>query len=476
MAYLSLDSPILSGFIVLIYIAAIICSALAILRSRTPQGATAWVMALLFIPPLSVPLFLFFGRSRFEGYNTRRKKHDRLVMNRFESYQTIDDSILANSEEMQLINATISSSNQPGFTSKNKLKLLKDADQTYPAMMQALERAKKYIVFQFYIIRADATGIAFMELLIKKAAEGVRVNFLYDEIGAKIPRQWYLRLQAAGVKIASLHSATGSGRLQINFRNHRKIVIVDGLVAFLGGLNIGDDYRGLWPKWGPWRDTHVMLEGPSVIASQLAAAKDWYCAQETEIDVDWNVIQSEGDSDVFIMHTGPADDQQSCLLAHMALINSARERLWISSPYFVPPESLMDSLLMAALRGVDVRLLVPSYIDSRTVLMASQVYLEKLLSHQIKVFRYTEGFLHQKVLVVDSVFSVISSANLDCRSMFINFEIMAISADTGFNQEVATMLEKDLRRSRPVTLEEFHQQSLLDQIVNRAANLLAPML
>jgi cardiolipin synthase A/B len=476
MGELLLARPGIITVLVLLHMLGFLCACAAVLQSRTPQGATAWVMSLLFLPLLSVPLFLVFGRSKFEGYNTRRKKHDRMVLDRFETKRTINESVLATSEELRLINATISGHNQPGFTRKNKLKLLIDAQEAYPEMLAAIQQAEHYIVFQFYIFRPDQAGRMFVDLLMQKARTGVRVSFMHDEIGAHLPANWWEEMKQAGIKIGPFHRASGRRKLQINFRNHRKVLIVDGKVGFLGGLNIGDDYRGLWPKWGPWRDTHVRIEGPSVIAAQLASAKDWYCTQEGELDVDWEVHSSDGESDVFIMHTGPADDKHSCLLAHIALINCARERLWISSPYFVPPESLMDAILMAALRGVDVRLLVPSYSDSNTVLLASRVYHERLLNHNVRVFHYVGGFLHQKAMVVDESFSVISSANFDCRSMFINFEIMAISADVKFNRQVGEMLQADFARSRQICVSEFEREGLWDKITSRAAHLLSPIL
>lgn len=476
MGYLNWDYPVFLSLVICLYIVGFLCACSAVLRSRTPQGATAWVMSLLFLPLLAVPLFVVFGRSKFQGYNFRRKINDRRVLDKFDSMKTLDELVLTSSEEMQLINATISNKNQPGFTKNNALKLLVNATEAYPEMLKALEGAQHYIIFQFYIFRPDDTGRMFVDLLIKKSRQGVRVSFLHDEIGAKVPKAWNQELLAAGVKVGPFNTSTGRRKMQVNFRNHRKIVIVDGKVAFVGGINIGDDYLGLWPQWGPWRDTHLKIEGPAVIATQLAAAKDWHWSQESEIDVDWQVHPSQGDSNLFVMHTGPADDRHSCLLAHIALINAARERLWIANAYFVPPESLLDAIFMASLRGVDVRLLIPAYSDSKTVLKASQVYLERLLHHNVKVFRYTEGFLHQKVMVVDEAFSVVGSANFDCRSMFINFEIMAISADQHFNQEVAHMLDSDFKLSRPVSLAEFENDNLIDKIICRGANLMAPIL
>lgn len=451
------------------------CAGFAILRSRTPQGATAWIMALLTIPALSVPLYVIFGRSRFEGYNTKRKLFDARVHKRFEALKTMED-MLSESEEIKIINSTISSRNQPGFTHKNSIRLLVDGEKTYQVMLEELEKAQNYIVFQFFIFRYDRIGKKFIDMLIRKAHEGVRITFLYDEIGEKLPGRLIKKLRHAGIKVGAFNKAHGRGHWQINFRNHRKIIVIDGKIGFLGGLNIGDDYLGKWKKIGAWRDTHIMLEGPSVIAAQLASAKDWYCSQEEVMDVDWKIYPATADANILILHTGPADDRHTCLLAHMTLINAASHRLWIANPYFVPPESLMDAILLAALRGVDVRILLPYYSDNKSVLLAMRVYERRLIENGVKIYKYTEGFLHQKVMLVDHSFACVGSANFDFRSMFINFEVSGITTDKKFIADVEEMLIRDFQKSKEMQLSVYEEEGLLKTIASRGANLMAPIL
>jgi cardiolipin synthase len=365
---------------------------------------------------------------------------------------------------------------RPGFTSHNKIDLLIDAEQTYPAMMADLENAKKYIIFQFYVFRDDSIGQKFAEILKRKAREGVRVNFLYDEIGSEISDNFIEDLRDAGITVCHFNSLKLKGRFQINFRNHRKILVVDGISAFVGGLNIGNDYLGLWPDLGPWRDTHVRIEGPSVIATQMIHAKDWYWCQQEDLEADWNIRPTEGEANVLVLPSGPADDKQICLLAHIAMVNSAQKRLWIANPYLVPPESLLDAILLASLRGVDVRFILPSYSDAWIVMIACEVYISRLLHHGVKVYRYKEGFLHQKVMLVDDLFAVVGSANFDFRSMFINFEITLIGQEKKFIQDVEVMLTQDFKQCREIFLDEYKKLSLLKKITSRGANLLAPLL
>lgn len=467
---------VLKSVIIFSYVVGIICAAMAILRSRTPQGATAWVMSLLSFPFISVPAYLCFGRNKFEGYNSKRRILDQKVQKEFQELNALKDEDVHLSDEMTIICKTISTSNQPGFTKKNNVKLLVNSEQAFPEILEAIYNAKEYIIFQFYLVRPDDTGMMFLNALMTKARQGVKVTFMNDAIGVMLPNSVLKQMEEAGVEIGTFNESTKKGKLQINFRNHRKIVVVDGEVAFLGGLNIGDEYAGLKEKYGPWRDTNVRIEGPSVIAAQLASAKDWYCIHQKPLKANWDIKRTHGHSSVMVLHTGPADDKHACLLSYISLINSATKRLWIANAYYVPPESLMDAILLASLRGVDVRVLMPGYSDAKFVMAASKVYQKKLLQHGVKVYRYHRGFLHQKVFIVDDTFSVVGSANFDCRSMFINFEVSMITTDRKFNKDCAKMLFDDFLVSEEVNPQEFESISLIQNIVTRGANLLAPIL
>ena len=470
------SSPIFTLTIITFYILGFLCAASAILRARTPQGATAWVIALITLPFFTVPVFFIFGRSKFYGYTNRRRLLDKKIGRKLSQMQQVmKNSELTDNQLHPLMNS-LAKLCSPGFTTQNKIELLIDGQQTYASMLEALEKAERYIIFQFYVFRADSTGKTFAELLMRKAREGVKVNFLYDEIGTEIPDNIIHDMRAAGIEVCHFNSLRGKGRFQINFRNHRKILIVDGNVSFVGGLNIGDDYLGLWPDLGPWRDTHVRMEGPSVIACQMTHAQDWYWCKQEDLRADWQIKTTDGEANVLILPSGPADEKQNCLLAHIAMVNSATERLWIANPYLVPPESLLDAILLAALRGVDVRFILPSYSDAWIVMIACEVYVSRLLKHGVKVYRYQDGFLHQKVMLVDNRLAVIGSANFDFRSMFINFEITVVGQETKFVNDVAQMLQRDIEHSREVHQQEYEEMSLWRKITSRAANLFAPVL
>ena len=469
-------SPIFSIPIIVFYLLGFVCASLAILRARTPQGAAAWAVGLITLPFFTVPLFMVFGRRKFYGYATRRKIIERKITRKLRHMQeALIEGEVAPTEIHPLMNS-LAMLSHPGFTGHNKIDLLINGEQTYASMLAALEKAEKYIIFQFYIFRVDAIGKKFAEVLIRKAKEGVKVNFLYDEIGSEIPEEFIESLKRSGIAVAHFNSFSGNGRFQVNFRNHRKILIVDGTVAFVGGLNIGDDYLGLWESLGAWRDTHVRMEGPSVIATQMIHAKDWYWSKQVDLEADWVIPQTEGEANILILPSGPADERQICLLAHIAMVNSAQKRLWIANPYLVPPEGLMDAILLAALKGVDVRFILPSYSDAWIVMIACEVYISRLLRHGVRVFRYQSGFMHQKVMLVDDLFAVVGSANLDFRSMFINFEITVIGQEKKFIQDVEQMLLNDFKQCQEISLEDYKNLSLWKKISSRAANLLAPVL
>jgi cardiolipin synthase len=342
-------------------------------------------------------------------------------------------------------------------------------------MFEALNAAKEYIILQVFIFRTDETGRKFADVLIKKAREGVKVYVLYEKVLIKMDKNMLAEMHDAGIHTGLFKPFTRN-KLHLNFRNHRKILIIDGRVGFFGGINIGDDYVGKYPKIGHWRDTNVRIEGPSLIPGQLAFCKDWLGSQGSAPDIDWKHGPSQGDANVLVFSSGPIEEKPFCLLHHIALIDLARKKLWIANPYIVPPQSLIDALAMAALRGVDVRILVPSYSDNFLIMAVADIYYERLMQYGVKIYKYKAGFLHQKVMLVDDLVGVVGSANLDYRSMYINFEITTVCSDSEFVNSVSKMLESDLRDTELVTAETLRAKSLPKKILERSVNLVAPVL
>jgi cardiolipin synthase len=266
-------------------------------------------------------------------------------------------------------------------------------------------------------------------------------------------------------------------RFQLNFRNHRKIVVVDGVEGWTGGLNVGDEYLGRDPEIGPWRDTHLRIAGPAALGLQLSFVEDWSWATDELLfdQLAWPA-EPRGHTAVLVVPSGPADRLETASLLYQQAIHGAQRRIWIATPYFVPDGAVLGALTLAALRGVDVRLMIPERSDSRLVDAAAEGYLAPLVASGIRVYRYRDGFMHSKHLVIDDRLAAVGTANVDNRSFRLNFEVTALVADPGFASRVAAMFESDLARAQPVTAQQLSARSFWRRAFSRAANLFSPIL
>lgn len=436
----------------------------ALFQSRTPQGGLAWFIGLVGFPYVAIPLFVVFGRRRYHDETQRRTPA------KFPHYDVVEHRHEPLAEFEHFLRHTGFS-----FTGKNKIDLLIDAEAIYGSMLRALEEATDYVILQVFIFRTDETGRRFADVLMRKAREGVKVYLLYEKVLIRMDKHLLEEMREAGVHHGAFRPFVRN-KWHLNFRNHRKILVIDGRVGFFGGVNIGDDYVGKYPQIGHWRDTNVRIEGPSLVPAQISFCQDWHDSQGSPPEFNLKHGPAEGDANVLVFSSGPVEEQPLCLLHHIALIDLARERLWIANPYIVPPQSLLDALALAALRGVDVRILVPSYSDNFLILAVADIYYERLMQYGVKIYKYEAGFLHQKVTLVDNVLGAVGSANLDFRSMYINFEITTVCSDPEFISSLERMLRADFRDSRLLTRDAFRDRPLYKKIFERAVNLLAPVL
>jgi cardiolipin synthase len=360
----------------------------------------------------------------------------------------------------------------------NEVKLLINGEATFAAIFEAIRHAKKAILIQFFIIHDDDLGRRLQALLLEKAAEGVAVHVLYDGIGSHaLPNTYSTILRDGGVQIKAFATRSGwLNRFQVNFRNHRKIVVVDGLRGFVGGHNVGDEYLGKQPPLAPWRDTHVEVVGPVVACLQESFAEDWFWATRQLPPLILPDTYPENGVLCQVLATGPADAQETCSLFFVEAIHSATERVWITSPYFIPDEAVFAALRLAVMRGVDVRILLPSRPDHYVVYAASSLFAFEAVRAGVRIFRYEPGFLHQKVVLVDSEITAIGSANLDNRSFRLNFELMLLTVDSDFASEVEKMLNDDFALAHEIALEERKQTHRLQQLGMRIARLISPIL
>jgi cardiolipin synthase len=454
---------------------AIALAAEAIYKARTAQGAIAWSLSLVALPLLSIPLYFLFGGRRFHGYVNARKRGN-LALRLQAASLTRELQPYQSSRQLDVLEKI---ARMPS-TGGNDVELLVNAEQTFLRMFEAVEAAQDYVLVQFYIVRDDAIGRQFQELLIKKVRQGVRVYFLYDEVGSvHLSKHYADRLRDAGVHVHPFSSTKRwYNRIQINFRNHRKLVLVDGRIAFVGGINLGDEYLGKDKSLGPWRDTHVAVEGPAAMCAQIAFVEDWLWVTDKMPELCWQPLELEqrANQRVLVLATGPADALESCELAFLHLFAQAKERLWIVSPYFVPDLTIMHSLELAALRGVDVRILLPLRADNLLVHWSAYAFFSDAMRCGIRFYRYNEGFLHQKVMLIDDHIGWVGSANLDNRSFRLNFELNVVVEDALFCQQLEAMLESDFAVSKEVPLGEWAHRSLFFRWWVKCVRLLAPLL
>ena len=484
--------PIRALFMVFAHALGFFLSIQAVMQTRTEQGAVAWAIALNTIPVAAVPAWFVFGSNEIDAYHSAmrvgrdeiRPLAEKLIRNLDQATADLQENgdrgrgaFTGNHSEVLSRLGMIGS--LPPMAG-NSAKLHIDGNATYVAIHDAISEAQEYILIQFYIFRDDDTGKGIRDSLVERAREGVSVYLLVDNLGSRALSDGFIEsMEGEGIKVRYFMGAEGStSRFQLNFRNHRKIVVVDGKRGFLGGLNVGDEYLGKDPNLTPWRDTHMEWRGPVVKSLQIPFAEDWRWATGELLDqLDWEIRPGDvaGEADALVLATGPADPFDNCAMGFLTLINGARDRLWLATPYFVPDDKTVTALQLAAMRGVDVRVIVPDLNDSKLVYLSSFSYFKELEKAGVMIYRYQKGFMHQKVMVVDDSLSVIGSANLDNRSFRLNFEVTGIVSDTAFNAEVSRMLETDLANSKLTGFDALAEKPFLFRLSVRLARMLAPI-
>jgi len=425
----------------------------SIMSTRTPQGSIAWAVSLLALPYVSVPAYWIFGRNKFKGYVLARQNELELVNGFIQQANEQIDAIIPTRERKAGAITGVEKMARIPLTGGNSVELLVDGDATFSSIFAGIESASEYILIQFYIVRDDELGRELKERLIVKAKDGIRVLFLYDEIGSiGLPASFTAELRTAGVEIFPFHSRKGSGnRFQLNFRNHRKTVVVDGHSAWIGGHNVGDEYMSRDTSFGHWRDTHMRVEGPAVIGAQLAFVEDWrWAADESLTGLTWTPrISVDGEALALVVASGPADEMETASLLYTQAINSASRRIWIASP---------------------------QKADSQLVTLAAYSFFNEVNAAGVNFYRYEDGFLHEKVMLIDDNVATVGTANFDNRSFRLNFEITTVVVDQKFAADVEKMFEDDFEKSRIMKPDEYDNKSYWFKLKVRTARLAAPVL
>lgn len=453
---------------------------------RHPSKAMAWLFILFIIPVIGFVVYYFLATEYSQRKKVQRKGL-RLVtdIRHLGKKQKpvdleIDEERLQGWRQEPRMFSLLS--NIPGsqIMMRNEVKILTNASVAYPAMLNALEKAERFIHFEFYLIRHDTTGRKFQEVLMRKAREGVEVRCIFDGIGSyQLSDRFIRELKRAGCEVYFfLPALIAFFRKRINYRNHRKIVVVDGLKGFLGGMNIGDEYLGTNPKLGFWRDTHVAFEGDAVYALQNTFLTDWHFVSGrrlTDSDL-FPEHECEGRKPVQILSSGPDAHWDAVLEMYFGAIATAKKRIFITTPYFIPEASIIMGLKTAAVSGVDVRVIYPQRPDSRIVNYASLSFMEELMQAGVRFYAYQKGFIHAKVILIDHLLASVGTANMDMRSFYSNFEMNAVLFDKETLQRIESDFLQDLKDSRELKLEQFEKRSRYQKGKEVVARLLSPLM
>jgi len=470
------DLHLVAAIMALVYVWAFVCAIREILNSRTSQGSIAWLISLALLPFPTVLFYMVFGWKFFDDYAT-----DRIKNGRADRPLRARDLALIDRETDAKWPVQVQVSELP-FLKGNDVELLIDGKATFDSIFAGIDAAQHYLLVQFYIVRDDRLGQELADRLIARARAGVAIYLLYDDIGSTgMPKRFRMQLREAGIKVAGFNQRHKFlrfyGPTRINYRNHRKIVVADGKHAWVGGHNVGVEYLGEHPKFGHWRDTHVRVSGPAALGCALLFREDWEWATGERLPpAPPGELETPGDQSVLVMGSGPADKLEECAIAFTDLIGRARERLWIVSPYFVPDTDIRTALFAARLRGVDVRIMLPDNPDHTLVWLASMAHADAMIQHGIAVYRYTDGFLHQKVVLMDDQIATVGSVNFDNRSFAINFEITLWFTDEKTIAAVEAMLLEDFKACRQISTAEVETRPLPLYLMTQAARLLSPVL
>lgn len=448
---------------IILFFTLLISIIIALLISRTPQGGIAWLISLITFPYFSIPIFWLLYCPNFCGYLI---KTNCLHIKKFKKKINCNVKVVEKISSMPL-------------TQSNFVKLLINGYITFKSMFDGIKRAKHYILIQFFIIKNDKIGQKFKKLLIYSAKKGVKIFVIYDQIGSHaLSKSFIKEIKKAGINFFNFGFCKGwKNILKINFCNHRKLIIIDGKEAWIGGLNIGKEYLGINNKVGYWRDTHLHIIGPSVLCLQEIFLEDWFWTTETKIQkLNWKpIISNKNNQHIIVVPSGPVYNINNASLLIQNSINIAKQRFWITTPYFIPDQSVIDSLKLAALRGVDVKIIIPERTDHLLVYLSTFSYLSELIRVGVKIYKYIKGFLHQKVMLIDNHTASVGTINLDNRSFRLNFEITAYIIDSDFAKEVKYMLQQDLLYCNLIHLNEIKCRSLIHKLISKTAFLASPI-
>jgi len=459
-----------------------------VFETRSSTKTLAYLLGCIFLPVFGMLFYLTVGINYWRTkFYAKKSKSDQKLLDLLQkqiiqySRVMVKSGDLVEGDHAELARMLIKDQQSP-LTRKNSLKLLLNGEEKFPELLSALESANHHIHLEYYIYEQDEIGTAIIELLIRKAKSGVQVKMIYDDFGSpSIKNKIEKRMREAGVEIFPFHKIHFYLLAnRINYRNHRKIVVIDGQTGFVGGINVSEKYINKKKGQLYWRDTHLRIDGPGVYYLQYLFLSDWnFCCSGT---VDPNdtyfpeKIKSKGDSLVQIVASGPDSNQPLVLYSILQAIYLAKEEILITTPYFIPGDNIMDALRIAASSGLLVKLLVPGKSDSRFVNAASKANYYDLLQSGVEIYLYHKGFVHAKTLVIDGKMSMIGTANMDYRSFELNFEVNALVYDKKFSANMRDVFLNDLQSAKKINVNDWYKRPFYFQLLEKIARLFSPSL
>ncbi|MCM3690203.1 cardiolipin synthase [Neobacillus niacini] len=479
-----LDGGIFGFLSLLISLSVIFIAFVIFLENRHPTQTITWLVVLGSFPLVGFFFYLLFGRNYRKEKMYRKKyfldKQAFLTVEGENDPRSEEKLSLMGEHQARLFSLAQKLGNSP-ISFDTSTKVLTNGEETFHHILEQIKRARHHIHIEYYIVRDDGIGQEIKKLLIEKAAQGVEVRFLYDAVGSwKLSKKYINDMKKAGIETVCF----GPVKLpflnnKFNFRNHRKIIVIDGMIGFVGGLNIGDEYLGRNQTYGYWRDTHLMLRGEAVRSLQLIFLQDWYyMTNHSFLTAEYlsPQIDEKNHGGVQLIAGGPDNEWSVIKNIFFSMITSAKKSVWIASPYFIPDEDIFSAIKVAALSGIDVRLLVPNRPDKRIVFHASRSYFPELLEAGVKVYEYERGFMHSKIVIVDHELASIGTSNMDMRSFHLNFEVNAFLFRTKSTQKLVAEYINDLEYAKELELVSFRKRHIGLRLIESTARLLSPLL
>ncbi len=448
-----------------------------VMDNRNPVKTLAWILVLIFLPVVGLVFYFFFGRSQRHERIIGKKIYGHLMKKPIAEYLSQPAARLP--EGYKRIIDLFHNVNQSLPFEGNSIETFTSGDSFIQALLRELQQARQHIHIESYIFEDDAIGRMVRDVLIEKSRSGVEVRVIYDDVGCwHVPNRFFERMREAGIEVRSfLKVRFPHFTNKVNYRNHRKIIVIDGRAGFVGGMNLAERYvRGF--SWGIWRDTHLMLKGKAVHGLQTVFLLDWYFVDRTLISAAkyFPKLDNPGTSLVQIVTSEPVGPWREIMQGLVKAVSEARKYFYIQTPYFLPTEPMLVAMQTAALSGVDVRLMLPCRADSRLTHLASCSYLADVLRAGVKVYLYQKGFLHSKLMVSDDLLSTVGSTNMDFRSFEHNFEVNAFIYDTETALQMREIFLQDQRDCLPVSLKNWEKRSRSRKVAESTVRLLAPLL